>query len=210
MSETSSAKVARIFFSDVYLSFSRGGKIAYAAVFTALSVIANVFAIPLLDIQFSLTFTVTFLSGCILGPAMGFVVGFLGDLLGVLCVGLPYMPFVGIATATIGLIGGFVVKIPLRFRGALYIKLVLGEVLCLIICTCGINSYGLYVLYGLGNTFRDWVLENYPSMNPSYFLYVFYRLFAKAQLLVWAFNSIIVCILVPLLNRIKPLKLNIR
>ena len=60
-------------------------RIAYIAVMTAFSVIANMFfEFKLAETQFSLTLAISALTGIILGPIFGFSACFLGDLVGFL------------------------------------------------------------------------------------------------------------------------------
>lgn len=91
----------RTLFSELILTGSAGRRIAYVAVVTALSVVANMFLeFRLLDIQFSLTIVVSALAGILLGPVCGFAACYIGDFLGYVynSWGQLYMPWVGLST----------------------------------------------------------------------------------------------------------------
>ena len=67
MTKTQNTVLKRTFFSELILSKSSGQKIAYIAVITALSVVANMFLeFKMLDVQFSVTLVISALAGIIL------------------------------------------------------------------------------------------------------------------------------------------------
>lgn len=199
-----------MFFSSFFKSLAPAAKVAYLGVFTALSVVVNVFSVPLGDLQLSFTFTVCFLAGTLFGGIGGLVVGAVGDLLGVLIQGYAPLWFVTVNTACIGLISGMVMNIRLPFKGAAYVKAVGACLVCFVVCTCGINAYGFYNLYGTGAAFTAWVESNFPDVSQPYFLYIAYRLVVKGQLAVSLVNYALSIALIPALNAVKPLKVCIR
>ena len=100
MSENNSL-FGNLVFSKVLKESSAGKKMAYLAVFTALSVVTNAFIeIKLFDLQFSLTIFFSALIGVFLGGTCGFVVCLLGDFIGYVLNswGQFYMPWVGVST----------------------------------------------------------------------------------------------------------------
>ena len=188
----------RLFFSETLLCRSHGGKIAFIAAFTAFSVVANLFfEFKLMDTQYSLTIAVSALIGAILGPAFGFVACFLGDLLGFLVNsgGFLYMPFIGISMGLTAFFAGLLVGLRLPFKGAIYVKL---AVLCLFnfaVCTVAINTTAFWVMY---------------AKNVPYFTYLFTRLIVKGQIFSSLVNFALIFLFIPMLGKIKPLKIKIK
>ena len=87
-------------FSKTILRKNKAHRLAYVAVMTALTVVANMFfEFKLADTQFSLTIVVSALTGILLGALPGFVACFLGDLVGFLyhSAGFAYMPWIGLS-----------------------------------------------------------------------------------------------------------------
>lgn len=199
-----------MFFSPFLKSLSPAAKVAYLGIFTALSVLVNVFSVPLGDLQLSFTFTICFLAGTLFGGVGGLTVGAVGDLLGVLIQGYAPLWFVTLNTACIGFISGMVMNIRLPFKGAAYVKALIAFLLCFAVCTCGINAYGFYHLYGTGAAFTGWVETNFPNVTKPYFLYIAYRLVVKGQLAVSLVNYGLSIVLISTLNAVKPLKVCIR
>lgn len=136
-SKFSSAKTFRI--KTKYL--------AYLSVFVALALIFNIIDIPLGigDIKISLTYIPVMLSGIYLGPIAGAIVGMLGDLLGMLIKPQgPWIPLITLGSIMMGLLPGLVFKIP---KVNAYIKIAISLVLVFGICTCTLNSLGIYLAY---------------------------------------------------------------
>lgn len=131
-------------------------KIASIAMLTALSVLFNIFSFNTGTkyFQISLIYIPSFIAGGFFGPISGFAVGFLGDLVGGFIHPLgPYNPLIGLASGVMGLIPGLVFKY-LKVND--YIKLAISFVLCLIICTSGLNTLAFYLYYSKGKTY--WAL----------------------------------------------------
>ncbi len=136
--------------------------IVYISILTALCVVANVFTINLGEwFQVSLTITVTFIAGYMLGGIGGFVVGFVGDLIG--CIIMPFGAYNPIISVSMGLFG-FVPGIAFTFfKGNEYVKTAICAVITLVVCTMFVNTFGLYLVYGLGKkTFWAYLVVRLP------------------------------------------------
>lgn len=143
-------------------SLSETKKAVYTAVFTALSFVANSFSyFPVSYISISVLPTVCFLSGLLLGAKSGFFVGFIGDLLGAMIFPAgAYNPLIGIASGLSGLIPGVLFD---YFNGNGYVKTVISFAFSLVVCTSGINTLALYLVYGLGRkTFWAYLIVRLP------------------------------------------------
>ncbi|MBQ8685171.1 MAG: ECF transporter S component [Clostridia bacterium] len=189
----------RLFFSGGIAEMKQSRQIAYIAVMTAFTVVANMFfEFKLADVQFSLTIVVSALSGILLGGAFGFVASFLGDLVGFLynSGGYAYYPWIGLSMGLVALLAGVLVggvRMPVRF--GLQIKLAILSVVTFLLCTVAINTTAFWILYTKG---------------VPYHTYLFTRLFVQGQIWNSLFNYGLLFVLVPVLGRVKPLKLNIR
>lgn len=214
MSKAVSA-LRKTFFSELILTKSMGHRIAYIAVITALSVVSNMFLeFRLFDVQFSVTIVVSALAGILLGPLFGFVACYVGDLLGYVynSWGQLYMPWVGLSTGVLALLAGLVFTcFRFRFRGSLYWKLALVCLLSLTICTVAINTTGFYLYYqkiGFTEKAIEAISEKFGT-GVTYWTYVGYRLLIGGQGWNCLANYALLFALIPLLNRIRPLNLNI-
>lgn len=138
--------------------------ITYLATFTALATLANCFTIPFGGGTnfISLVYIPCFLAGIFLGPIAGFAVGAIGDLLGILIMPFgPWMPLITLASGLLGFIPGIVFK----FVKTKYtmLKLLVSIVLCLLICTAGLNTLGTFLLYAVGKkTFFVYLGARFP------------------------------------------------
>ncbi len=186
-------------FSETLAKKSRSQKIAYIAVMTAFSVVANMFfEFKLADTQFSLTIVVSALTGILIGPCFGFVACFLGDLVGFLyhSAGFAYMPWIGLSMGLTALIAGVVMTV-LKGNGKPWFLCVKLGIVCLttfLLCTVAINTTAFWLLYS----------------KVSYGTYLVSRLFVQGQIWNSLVNFALLFILVPMLNRIKPLKITVR
>lgn len=190
-------KWKRLLFSKTLAGKNRSHKIAYIAVMTAFVVVANMFfEFKFADTQFSLTLVVSALAGLVIGPLFGFVACFLGDLVGFLynSAGFAYMPWIGISMGVVALIAGLIVGVPLKCRGALWLKLALVSAASFLVCTVAINTTAFWLLY---------------AKNVPYFTYLFTRIFVQGQIWNSLFNYALLFIVVPALGKVKPLKLQI-
>lgn len=168
-------------------SLSPTQKIVYTAVLCALCVAANCFTYyPVSFICISFTYTVCFVAGYLLGARAGFAVGFIGDMIGgIIAPSGAYNPLIGLSSGLIGFIAGFVYD---YFKGNAYVKACVFAVASLIICTSGLNTFALWLMYGLG--------------KKSFWAYLIARL--PWQLLVCAANLALCCALAAILPKVLP------
>jgi ECF transporter S component (folate family) len=125
------------------------------------------------------------LAGFLYGPKNAFIVGFVGDLItAIIFPAGPYNPLIGLASGLMGMIPGLV----LRKTGNIYIKVALSAILTLIICTCGLNTLGLWLVYGIG--------------KKTFFAYLFARL--PFQIIMCAVNAMITVIIMRVLIHVLP------
>lgn len=206
----------RVLFSDLMLSKSKAQKVAYIGVLAALNIIANTFLeIKFFDTQFSLTIFLALLTGILIGPLFGFAAVFLGDFVGYVCNswGYLYMPWVGLSSATFAFLAGLICGgVRIGGKGGIYFKLALVCVVSFFVCTVAINSTGFYFYNkaaGFSTALIDYVTANFGG-KVSYFAYVCYRLFFNGQIFNSLFNYALIFIAVPVLNAVRPLRLNIR
>lgn len=131
-------------------------RITFLAAFTALATLANIFVIPLNGggNYISLLYIPCFFAGIFLGPLCGFAVGALSDVIGMLINPLgPWLPLITLASGLLGFIPGVVFKyVKIKSKT---LKLLISVGLCLVICTCGLNTLATYLAYSKGKTF--WV-----------------------------------------------------
>ena len=197
MSENAVPAWKRVLFSETLATKNSAHKIAYIGVVTALVVAANTFEFKLFDTQFSFTILVSALAGLLIGPLFAFAACFLGDLVGFLVnsSGFAYMPWIGLSMGLVGMIFGFLVGgISQKKSWFLYIKLAIACLLTFCICTVGINTTAFWLLYS----------------KAGYFEYLFTRIIVQGQIWNSLANYGLIFACVPLLNRIKPLKIYIK
>lgn len=127
--------------------------IAYIAVLTALSALANIFTMPLGGGSFAISFTYipAFIAGAFINPFAGFLTGILGDLLG--CIIAPkgaLNPIILVTSGLLGLIPGLVFWIAKSRKidtvKYSYVLTTISFILVLIICV-PLNTIGLYIFY---------------------------------------------------------------
>lgn len=194
MSEQKRSVWKRLLFSQLLMEKSGSHRIAYIAVMTAFSVIANMFfEFKLAETQFSLTLAISALTGIILGPIFGFSACFLGDLVGFLynSAGFMYMPWVGISLGMTAAIAGFIGGLHSEKKWFLYVKLSLICLLTFVICTVGINTTAFWLLYS----------------KVDYTTYLISRLFVQGQIINSLFNYFLLFVSIPALRKIKALKM---
>ena len=171
-------------------------KIAYTAVITAFVVVSNMFEIKLAETQFSLTIFMSAIAGILIGPLFGGAAAFLGDLVGFLynSNGYPYYPWVGLNMLVVALFAGLIVGgIEYHKKWFLYVKLALVCLVSFFIGTVRINTTAFWLLYS----------------KIGYGEYLISRLFIQGQIWNNLANYALLFIVVPTLNRIKPLKIRI-
>lgn len=198
-----------LFFSERYAASSQGKKIAALAVFTALSVVTNMFLeIRILDIQFSLTIFFSAVTGVFLGPIAGFCTCVLGDFIGYVfnSWGQLYMPWVGVSTGLFALIAGLLLsKNGEESYSALCVKLAIYAVISFFVCTVLVNSVGFYVYnytLGFGSAFKEYAANKFGG-NSDFFVYLLYRLFFKGQIWNSVANYALLFAFFPLLKKIR-------
>ena len=141
--------------------------IAYLAMITAVSVIANVLTWPVSAIGGAIAFTYipNFLAGYYFGPAAGFLVGVVADVLG--CIIWPkgaWMPLITLASGLMGLIPGLVRYIPIHKRWHILIS----YLLTFVICSAGINTFAIWYAFIAGKkTFWVYLLSKLPVSAPN-------------------------------------------
>ena len=124
-------------------------QIALTGLYTSLLFISNTFTIQIIPPYFvmSLVLTISFIVGLFLGPIKSFIVCILADLIGCLIHPLgPYNVLVGLSSGMIGLIFGFIKKIE-KPNMLTVINL---YILVTLICTCFLNTMGLWLMYAVG------------------------------------------------------------
>ena len=137
--------------------------ITYLATFTALTTLANCLSSLVGGtIQITVTYIPCFLAGIFLGPVGGFVAGALGDALGMLI--MPqgaWIPLITLSSGLIGFIPGVIFKY-VKIKSAT-LKLLFGFALCLVVCTAGLNSFAVYLVYMQGKkTFIAFLASRLP------------------------------------------------
>ena len=186
----------RFLFSNLLYGKNATHKIAYVAVMTALMVAGNMFEIKFAETQFSFTLVLSALTGIIIGPMFGFAACFLGDLVGFLyhSSGYAYLPWIGLSMGlTAGIAGCIVNGVSLPKPWGIYLKLTAVALLTFGICTVAINTTAFWLLYS----------------KTSFLVYLNSRLFIQGQIWNSLLNYVLLFIIVPVLRKIKPLKLDI-
>ena len=192
---------SKLLFSDTLCGKSVAVKCAYIAVCVAMLAAANtVLEFKMADTQFSFTTFFCILAGVLIGPVFGFVAAFLGDLIGFVANsgGFLYYPWVGIAMGLAAMIGGIVFGVlPLPWKGtlSLFVKAAIASVLTFVICSVAINTTAYYLLYSGGRV--------------DYWAYFLSRYIVKGQLWVSLINYALLFVTLPILVKIKPLKIKI-
>ena len=188
----------QILLSPTLAEKNKSHKIAYIAVMTAFIVVANMlFEFKLAETQFSFTLVISALTGIIIGPLFGFAACFLGDLVGFLynSGGFTYMPWIGISMGLTATVSGLIMSgIPTKKTWFLYVKLLLVCLITFALCTVAINTTAFWILYS----------------KTSYGVYLVSRLFVQGQIWNSLLNYALLFAAVPVLEKIKPLKLHIR
>lgn len=203
----------RLLFSDVLLFRSNAYKVAYIGVMAALCIAVNTFEIKFADVQFSFSLFTALLSGVVLGPLPGAAAVFIGDLVGYLLnsAGMYYYWWVALSLMLMSVIAGLCMRLPMRFKGSLFVKLAIVTALTFTLCTVLINSLGMYYI---GNTIFvsqkliDAINSRFDGVW-TFWNYVFVRLFLLGQIYNSILNYVLAFLAIPLLNAVKPLKLGL-
>ncbi len=199
-------------FSEFLRSKSAGKKIAFIALFTALSTITNmILEIKISDIQFSVSIAVSCLNGIVLGPVFGFVSCFVGDLIGFFLNswGQLYYFWVGLSTGCFAFLSGIIFGIKSSKNYAVFIKILAFSIISFIVCTVCINSVGFYIYnrkIGFSDAFLSYVETAVGGKNTGFFVYLAYRLFFKGQCFNSLINYALLFIILPLIKSMPSLK----
>ncbi len=199
----------RFFFSPVLADKTVAKKVAYIAVIAALCIATNMFEIKFATVQFSFTIVSSVLAGIMIGPVFGFAAVFLGDGIGYLVnsMGFPYYWWVALSCATMALVSGLIMYLPMRFKGSIYVKLALICIATFLICSVAINSTGMYYI-GLKLYMPKNVLAAFEERfggKQTYFYYLLIRFFILGQIWNSLANYALLFAIVPVLKAIKPL-----
>ena len=203
----------RIFFSPTVLSKNQSRKMAYIAMLTAFSVVANIYDIPLSsDNKLSLTIVVSLLTGLILGAVFGFGACVLGDFIGFLMrPGQIYMPWVGLSTGAFAFFAGILFyAVSSRKKWVFWLKLFVICLVTFLVCTVCINSVGFYFYnkqMGFSTAVLDYVAQKFGG-NVSFWSYIVYRLIFKGQIFYSLLNYTLFFLAVPALRKVKALSLS--
>ncbi len=200
----------KLLFSDLLLGKSRAHAIAYTGVVAALCVVSNMLELHFATTQYSITTAVAILAGAVLGPVLGFSAVFLGDGVGYLVnsMGYPYYWWVALSVAAAAALAGLCMRLPFRFRGALYLKLALACLLALFVCSVGINSTGMYFI-GLKRYYMPPDVQEAVSARfggeLTFGIYLIVRYFILGQIWVSLVNFVLLFALAPALKAAKVL-----
>ncbi len=138
-------------------------KAVYTAVLIALSTIANYYTIYLLNrvLAVSFTYLPCFVAGVFLGPVYGLAVGLIGDFLGLVLGGLIglFNPFILLASGLLGLIPGLVFR---YLKCNDYAKIIISFLICLVVCTSGLNTFGIWIYGSRSKTFWAFLISRLP------------------------------------------------
>lgn len=159
-------------------------KIAYIAVLAAVNVALNAFGVPLPGYATKLSFTYIpcFIAGIFMGPFAGLLVGLIGDVLGMLINPQgAWIPLITLGSALMGFIPGVICR---YLKLNIYIKIGISLVAVLLICSMGINTYGLFTVLGRGRTFWVYLAARMPM-----------------QSIIFAVNSVLIYVLYPVLKK---------
>ena len=120
-------------------------KLTSIAMLTALSIVTNLFTVPLTGSNsMSFTIAICFFTGIYFGALPAAIVGFTGDLIAHLILPQgPYNSFLALSTTLFGVICALVYKIKLPKL----VKLIVAAVISFVVCLCGFNTFGLWMYY---------------------------------------------------------------
>lgn len=131
-------------------------RLAYTALFAALAIAANGFSVflPVMGVgasaSLSFNYIVCAFAGIFLGPVAGGIVGGVGDILGwVIQPAGPFNVFITLGSVMLGVIPGLVFKLKLNPLLSVFIS----YALVFIVCTAGLNSFGIWLYYVRGKSF---------------------------------------------------------
>lgn len=120
-------------------------KIAYAALFVAVSPVLNCLSAQTTALSLSLTYIPSIIAGIYMGPFVGFLVGALGD--GVGCLLFPHGAWLPLLTLASGLTGVMPWIAKRIFGENLAAMIAAAYLLTLVVCTLGINTTTLWYTF---------------------------------------------------------------
>lgn len=131
-------------------------KMTFTAVLCALSVVANAVSVQISGSNYlSFTYVPCFIAAIYLGIIPATAVGFLGDLVaGLLFPKGAYNVLIGISSTLIGTIPAIFYKV---FPKKRFVNLIVSLALCSVLCTAGLNTYALWLMYGVKSGKTFWV-----------------------------------------------------
>ena len=198
----SKTKAKQLWWSRALAGKSKSHLIAYIGVMTALNVVENAyFSISFGTTQFSLTTFMSILTGILLGPLYGFASCFIGDFLGYF-IGSgsvnSWTPWIGLSTAMMALLGGLIFNgLSLDRKGAWVFKLGIICATTFFICTVGINTTALYLMW-------------YKKTFDTWWQFLVTRLFFQGQIFNSLANYALLFFALPALAKVKPLKIKLQ
>ena len=180
---------------------SKTFRICATAMLCALSVVANMFTIPLtpnFSRVISFTIVVTFVAAAYLGTISAMTVGFLGDLIAHFINpmgGMGYNYFIGLSCLLTGLIAGLCFKLLPDKR---LLALVVGVVACFVVCTTFINNFGLWLQVVVGvrpspSGFVQFLTMDQSQIRKSFWVFAGAR--TPVALLNYAINGVLLATL---------------
>ena len=191
--QTAKKWLSRLMFSRMLEEKNAAKKIAYIALMTAFCVVANMLEIKLGSVQFSLTILISGLTGMVIGGGAGFCACFLGDLIGFFLHPFgEYSPFIGISTGLMALFIGWAFYLFEQPQKGIYLKLGVACLLIFIVCTCGITTLYLNLVW---------------KKSMTFWKYLPFRLFVEGQIYNSLVNSVLVVLGLPALSKLKILKI---
>ena len=177
-------------------------KLACTAMFTALSIAAN-FATIQLNASNSVSFTIAicFIAGIYLGALPAAVVGYLGDLIAhLISPHGAYNWYLALSTTLFGVICALVYKI----RMHKLLKLTVAIVICFVVCSCALNTFGLWLQYVVGVEAGLWGLVEFVQMDKGAITKSFW-VYLGARAPFMAINAAINGVIVGVLQQSKAL-----
>lgn len=199
-------------FSEFLKPKSAGKKVAFVALFTALSTITNMLLeIKIFDVQFSLSIVFSCVNGIVLGPVFGFLSCFIGDLIGffINSWGQLYMAWVGISTGGFAFLAGIIFGIKSKDKYWIFVKILAFSIISFIVCTVCINSTGFYLYnrkLGFSDAFLTYVENITGRRDAGFLLYLGYRLIFKGQIFNSLVNYALLFVTLPLIKSIPAVK----
>jgi ECF transporter S component (folate family) len=139
-----------------FFSLDATRRVTYLSILIALAIVLKLFGIDLPAGKVSLFYIPCYLAGAFFGPFVGFTTGALGDLIGFIIKGGTPNAIITLGNGLMGFIVGGAFKLFPKLKPE--IRLIIGVYISMLVCTLGINTLGLAVMYG-SPSFSLW--QNY-------------------------------------------------